>query len=55
MGLYDGKVVQDFPDDGVSYARDNMEHYTTVMRDVYTLFMFNEGLSGGWYDLSEDS
>ena len=51
MGLYDGKVVQNFPDDEVSYATDNMEHYTTMMPDVYTSFMFNNGIFGGWFDL----
>ena len=52
MGFYDGKVVQNFPDDDeVSYATDDIEHYTTVMHDVYTSFMFNNGIFGGWFDL----
>ena len=53
MGYYDGKGIQNFPDnDEVSYVtEDDMEHYTTVMPDVYTLFMFNNGIFGGWFDL----
>ena len=51
MGLYDGNVVQNFPDDEVSYAMDDMECYTTAMPDVYTSFMFNNGIFGGWFDL----
>ena len=53
IGLYDGKVVQGFPDDDeASYPMDNMEHYTTVMPDVYTSFMFNNGIFRGWFDLA---
>ena len=52
MGFCDGKGVQNFPDDNeVSYVTDDMEHYTTVMPDVYTSFMFNNGIFGGWFNL----
>ena len=52
MRFYDGKVVQNFPDDDeVSYATDDVEHYTTVISDVYTSFMFNNGIFGGWFNL----
>ena len=51
MGYYDNSSAktQVFPDDNL--PTNDLKHYTTVLPDVYTSFMFNNGVYGNWFDL----